>query len=148
MKKLEAGSKTFYQFDHFPSDELLHFTSTRSGWGGSTPCRFTGDIPQVYAGYRQELADSLNLEEKQLVLTHFLNSDELLTPSENNGKAYLDLWQANRSLLTGQGVPPEQIAIMGFCSYQEADKFYSARREGIQTGRMVSGIMLKLRDER
>jgi len=68
--------------------------------------------------------------------------EECLFPTSNPGKAFLDLWQANKILLTGCGVLPENIEVAGLCTYSGLDNFYSARRDGAATGRMVSGIML------
>jgi len=36
----------------------------------------------------------------------------------------------------------ENIEISGECTFKENEKYYSARRDGIETGRIVSGIML------
>lgn len=73
---------------------------------------------------------------------NFSNSVALLKPSMNEGKAYFDLWEANQTVLIESGIPEENIEVMGLCSFEHADFFYSARREGIDTGRMVSGIRL------
>lgn len=72
----------------------------------------------------------------------FSNSAALLKPSLNEGHAYLDLWEANQTVLVEAGIQEENIEIMGLCSFEHADLFYSARREGSETGRMVSGIRL------
>ena len=63
--------------------------------------------------------------------------------TERNEKLYLDLWEANRFLLLESGVPASQIGISGICTYTAHDKFFSARRLGIKSGRMYSGIVLK-----
>ncbi|MDO9153880.1 MAG: peptidoglycan editing factor PgeF [Paludibacter sp.] len=60
-----------------------------------------------------------------------------------NNPFYLDLWKANHWLLTQAGVPVHQIEITGICTFTEHKKFFSARRLGIKSGRMLSGIMLK-----
>lgn len=73
----------------------------------------------------------------------FDNYRDLLKPSMKEGKAYFDLWKANKSLLVDAGIPNEQIEIMGFCSYSHEALFFSARRDGANTGRMVSGMMLQ-----
>jgi len=62
---------------------------------------------------------------------------------EKNGKQFLNLWEANRQLLIISGVPGSQIQISGICTYTEYKDFFSARRFGINSGRMLSGIMLK-----
>ena len=55
-------------------------------------------------------------------------------------KWHLDLWDANRWLLEEEGVSDIQIA--GLCTMQVSNGLYSARRDGIQTGRNYNGIML------
>ena len=59
----------------------------------------------------------------------------------NSGKFHLNLWEANRQILLECGLIPENIETLGECTFQRREKYYSARREGIETGRLVSGIM-------
>ena len=56
-------------------------------------------------------------------------------------KWHIDLWQANRWLLREAGVC--DIHVSGICTYNNVAQFYSARREGIGTGRNLNGIFLK-----
>ena len=63
--------------------------------------------------------------------------------AERNGSFYLDLWEANRQSLLKVGIRPEQIEIAGICTYSEHERFFSARRLGIKSGRMLSGIMIQ-----
>lgn len=66
-----------------------------------------------------------------------------LTLSKNSlNKSHFNLWEANKQILISSGVQSNNIEILGECSYQKNDKYFSARKEGIDTGRMVSGIML------
>jgi len=58
------------------------------------------------------------------------------------GTFHLNLWEANRQLLLASGLSNENIEISGECTFKENEKYYSARRDGIETGRIVSGIML------
>ena len=58
-------------------------------------------------------------------------------------KWHLDLWEANRLQLLAQGVWPEHIEVSGICTYQQHENFFSARRLGIKSGRILSGVMLK-----
>jgi YfiH family protein len=60
----------------------------------------------------------------------------------SKGKFHFNLWEANRQVLLQCGLKNENIAIAGECSYTENEKYFSARRDGVDTGRMVSGIML------
>lgn len=58
------------------------------------------------------------------------------------GKYHLDLWEANRMELLEFGMPASQIEVAGICTYTHHDEFFSARRLGIHSGRILSGIML------
>ncbi len=78
----------------------------------------------------------------EMVQNNFGNSPALLKPSLNSGKAYFDLWEANRTVLAESGIADENIEIMGLCSFEHSGLFYSARRDGADTGRMVSGIRI------
>ena len=59
------------------------------------------------------------------------------------GKYHFVLWEANRIELLNGGVPAEQIEVAGICSYIHHDEFFSARRLGIDSGRTLSGIMIR-----
>ena len=61
---------------------------------------------------------------------------------EDTGKWHIDLWEANRWQLLQAGVPASQIELSGICTYQHPDLLFSARRLGIDSGRILSGIML------
>ncbi len=84
----------------------------------------------------------VGVEVVDAVRKNFWNHENILTPSKTDGKAYLDLWTANQTLLESTGIPSSQIEIMGLCSFDGKDAFYSARRDGGATGRMVTGIMI------
>ena len=56
---------------------------------------------------------------------------------------HLDLWEANRQSLLTAGILPEHIEIVGICTCTEHERFFSARRLGIKSGRMLSGIIIK-----
>jgi copper oxidase (laccase) domain-containing protein len=62
---------------------------------------------------------------------------------KRDGKWHIDLWQANAIDIELTGVPHDNIEIAGVCTYQEYDRFFSARRLGIKSGRIYTGIMIK-----
>jgi YfiH family protein len=68
---------------------------------------------------------------------------ELTLHKNNSDRFYFNLWEANRQLLLACGLQTGNIEVLGECSFLEKEKFYSARRDGMNTGRMVSGIMLR-----
>lgn len=61
-------------------------------------------------------------------------------------KWHLDLWEANRWLLTESGVNPTRILTDGTCTYEHPDRYFSARRLGIRSGRILTGVMIKRND--
>jgi copper oxidase (laccase) domain-containing protein len=66
-----------------------------------------------------------------------------LYPTARGGsKWHIDLWEANRLQLIECGIPERNISTAGICTYREHDRFFSARRLGIESGRIFSGIML------
>jgi polyphenol oxidase len=59
-----------------------------------------------------------------------------------NHSFYLDLWKANQLSLQSVGVLLDHIEISGICTHTEHERFFSARRLGVKSGRITSGIML------
>lgn len=55
-------------------------------------------------------------------------------------RGHVDLAEANRSQLIAAGVPPENIELVGGCTFCDGARFYSYRREKDQAGRMISYI--------
>ena len=64
-------------------------------------------------------------------------------PTSNNySKWHIDLPACNRLQLMSAGIPAAQIAVFPVCTYQQHETFFSARRLGINSGRIFTGIML------
>lgn len=61
---------------------------------------------------------------------------------KEGGKFHINLQNANVLELISSGVPSDQIENSGYCTYSDPGLWFSARREGTGTGRMVSGIMM------
>lgn len=59
-------------------------------------------------------------------------------------KWHIDLWQANAWQLEQEGIPTRSILVSGLCTYSNPSRFFSARRLGIKSGRMFTGIMRPL----
>ena len=65
-----------------------------------------------------------------------------LAPEEQM-RWHIDLWECNRLQLMNEGVPAENIQISGICTFKNSDQFFSARKLGIKSGRIITGIMIK-----
>lgn len=70
------------------------------------------------------------------------NSVDAVVIRQPNGRYHLDLWKANELQLLSMGIPSSQIENPGLCTFSNNNYLFSARRDGIDTGRMVSGIMI------
>ena len=79
--------------------------------------------------------------------------DEVYAAFENAGftmqeiavkkeKWHIDLWEANRLQLLHCGLCSENIHIAGVCTHTHCDDFFSARRLGINSGRIFNGILI------
>lgn len=68
---------------------------------------------------------------------------EQLFFEKNDGKFHFDLKAANRFLLIEAGVLPSGIAVSECCTYRDSDRFFSARKLGVASGRMFSCMMLR-----
>ncbi len=65
-------------------------------------------------------------------------------PATDGGeKWHIDLWEANKLQLMRCGVDEKSIEVAGICTYNNHAEFFSARRLGIKSGRIFSGILLK-----
>ena len=60
---------------------------------------------------------------------------------EGHKKWHIDLWEANRLQMIESGIRAGNITITGICTYEQYDNFFSARRLGINSGRIFNGIM-------
>jgi YfiH family protein len=71
-----------------------------------------------------------------------LNSPEkaIEKKEHTNNKFLLNLTEANFQLLTQAGLKGENIDLNYRCTYSNSQEFFSARRDGHKTGRMLNGI--------
>lgn len=62
-------------------------------------------------------------------------------------KPHIDLWEANRLQLLEAGLLAENIDLASLCTYAHPEEFFSARRQGLRSGRMLTGGVLTANDE-
>ena len=68
--------------------------------------------------------------------------EAILKRNPETGKAHINLWEANRMQLLEKGLIDRRIEVSTLCTYSNPELFFSARRDGIRSGRMISGIVL------
>lgn len=63
--------------------------------------------------------------------------------SHRKEKWHIDLPACNRIQLTEMGLKPDNITISDICTFKNADRYFSARRLGTDSGRIFTGILLR-----
>ena len=128
--------------------------AVHAGWRGTVKRIAESVARQMYAFYRSDYGEmqvmigpgiSLkNFEVGQEVYDEFLQAG---FPMERivakHAKWHIDLPLCNRLQLEQLGVRPENIRETGICTYDHADDFFSARRLGINSGRIFTGVILR-----
>lgn len=71
---------------------------------------------------------------------YFGTVEGLVTRNTDDNTAYVDLWEANKRDLYQAGV--HQVEVMGICTYDNTDEFYSHRAEKGKTGRFGAVMSL------
>lgn len=125
-----------------------------AGWRGTCAGIVTETIRVMQSDYgcvpqniRTVIGPSISVDVYQVgeeLYTAFLDKDFPVESvfTRNAEGLFLDLWKANEYLLLHSGITAGHIEIAGRCTYTEHDIFFSARRLGIKSGRMLSGIMM------
>ena len=127
--------------------------AVHAGWRGTVGRIVEKTIEVMKSHYGSEGKDLVACIGPSISLESFEVGDEVYAAFEEVGfdmtriarryeKWHLDLWEANRVQLLANGVLPEHIEVAGICTFQCYEDFFSARRLGIKSGRILSGIML------
>jgi len=58
-------------------------------------------------------------------------------------KWHIDLWECCRLQLEATGIKAENIQTAGICTFDRCDDFFSARRLGVASGRILTGIVIR-----
>ncbi len=61
----------------------------------------------------------------------------------NEDRFLLDVSLANYDMLTGEGIPPNQIQKSSLCSFEYSELFHSYRRDAMQSGRSLGVIAMR-----
>ena len=69
--------------------------------------------------------------------------NEIFIDRADWAKSHLDLKAAVKFELLNNGIAEQNIEISDICTYQHSSKYFSARKLGINSGRIFSGIILK-----
>ncbi|MGN1218069.1 MAG: peptidoglycan editing factor PgeF [Phocaeicola sp.] len=128
--------------------------AVHAGWRGTVARIVEKTLTKMQAEYGTRMQDIVAAIGPGISLQSFEVGDEVYQAfsdagfdmdaiSRRYGKWHIDLWEANRRQLISMGVNPDCIEMSGICTYIENEDFFSARRMGINSGRIISGIMLR-----
>ena len=120
--------------------------------------RFTVDFePEDWAGLEKRVENSSLADKDSISQAAFEVGEEVVKAFQMAGfpmerilrrnaetqKAHIDLWETNRLQLLEAGLLSEHIEIAGICTYIRYEDYFSARRLGVKSGRILTGICLK-----
>ena len=94
---------------------------------------------EVYAAFGEAAFDMTAIAERQAMR----NSGTACQSEAPVKKWHINLPLANRQILMHSGLAEGNIHMAGICTYDRVDDFFSARRLGIRSGRIYTGIMLQ-----
>lgn len=131
--------------------------AVHAGWRGTVQGILENTIYKMKKTFQADLSDfvvaigpSISLKNYEIgedVVSKFLMMKIDLTNSSflnrKTNKLHIDLNQIIHDKLLKLGVPSNQIETANLCTYDNDELFFSARRQSIHCGRMLSGIKLK-----
>ena len=127
--------------------------AVHAGWRGTVGRIVERTIKKMMSVYGTDSEDIVACLGPGISLESFEVGDEVYESFRKEGfdmsliaskykKWHIDLWKANQIQLLNVGVKLENIEIAGICTYKDCDNYFSARRLGVDSGRMLSGIMI------
>ena len=94
---------------------------------------------EVYESFASEGFPMKQISKRYPSDNNFFNFHSSLIPS----KWHIDLPECNSLQLLSSGISAANITVSPICTYEHHDLFFSARRFGIHSGRIFSGIMIE-----
>jgi len=136
-------------------DKVQHaICAIHAGWRGTVQRIVEKAVAQMTTVYHSRPSDIVAQIGPGIHVESFEVGDEVYDAFVHEGfdmapiskkyeKWHIDLPECNRRQLLAAGVLSEGIAISDVCTYQQYEHFFSARRLGINSGRIFTGIMLR-----
>ena len=131
--------------------------AVHAGWRGTVMRIVEQSVARMTEVYGTNPQDLIAQIGPGIHLESFEVGDEVYQAFETEGfpmtliskkyeKWHIDLPECNRLQLISVGVPETQISVSPVCTYMQSDTYFSARRLGIESGRIFTGIILRRRD--
>uniref|UniRef100_A0AB33JCR4 Purine nucleoside phosphorylase n=1 Tax=Prevotella sp. GTC17259 TaxID=3236795 RepID=A0AB33JCR4_9BACT len=124
-----------------------------AGWRGTVKRIVLKSVAEMVAAYDTRPSDLLAVVGPGISVEHFeVGQDvyeqfeqaafDMAAISRKLDKWHIDLPECNRLQLLQAGVNEGGIHMSGICTYTRSDEFFSARRLGVDSGRIFTGILL------
>jgi len=136
-------------------DQVHHAVcAIHAGWRGTVKRIVEKAVASMTALYGSRPADIVAQIGPGIHVESFEVGDEVYEAFANEGftmetisrkmeKWHIDLPECNRQQLLASGIPQHQISVSEVCTFQQYNTYFSARRLGINSGRIFTGILLR-----
>lgn len=128
-----------------------------AGWRGTVKRILAQTAQLMVANYQSQIEDILFCIGPSISVDSFEVGAEVVDEFEKAGfelndivrlnpetqKQHIDLWKANLQQVLEIGALEANVFISGICTYTRHEEFFSARRLGINSGRIITGFMIK-----
>jgi YfiH family protein len=125
-----------------------------SGWRGTVANIVEAAVASMQRAYhshpealRAVIGPGISLDSFEVGDEVYEQFSEAGYPMEQIARRYekwhIDLWQCCRLQLEGVGLKPENIEVSGICTYDRCDDYFSAGRLGIESGRILTAIIIR-----
>ena len=136
--------------------ELQIIAAIHAGWKGIVSGIIANTVTKMREVYNTNSSHIVAAIGPSISQKNYEVGDELIAEFNESGfdlssasfinkqtnKWHIDLKLLCRNELVRLGVEPNQIETSTLCTYDESELFFSARRQTIVSGRMLSGIKL------
>ncbi len=116
-----------------------------AGWRGTAGHIVLKTLEKMYAEYKTNPNDIRAAIGPGIGRCCFEVGDEVSRQFGLEGRTHVDLASENRKQMEAAGVLPENIEALGVCTFCDAERFFSYRREKEKAGRMNSFVRIKPR---
>jgi YfiH family protein len=117
--------------------------AVHAGWRGTAAEIVKKTLVEMRARFGTEARDVRAAIGPGIGVCCYEVGDEVARQFKKRGRTHLDLAKENAEQLAKAGVLPENTQALGICTYCDAERFFSFRREKEHAGRMISFIRLR-----
>ena len=136
--------------------------AVHAGWRGTVKRIVQKVVREMLSAFSTQGKELKAIIGPGISLEHFEVGDEVYEQFEDAGfhmgkiakrfpsptmarswKWHLDLWECNKRQLEEMGVLQENLQVTGICTFAHSDEYFSARKLGIHSGRIYTGILMR-----